>query len=153
VCKLFNLVCPDVAVFGEKDFQQLLVIRRMNEDLDLGVRVLGQPTVRDADGLAMSSRNGYLGPEDRARAPALHRALLDCAQGLHSARRDIPALEQAAWTALSVAGLRPEYVSVRRQLDLGPPGPQDRSLVVLAAAWCGPARLIDNLPVDLPPPA
>ncbi|MFN2348952.1 MAG: pantoate--beta-alanine ligase [Thioalkalivibrio sp.] len=150
VCKLFNLVRPDVAVFGEKDFQQLLIIRRLNEDLDMGVRVLGQPTVRDPDGLALSSRNGYLGPEDRARAPALHRALLDCAQGLRSAGGDIPALEQAARAAMSAARLRPEYVSVRRQQDLGPPDPQDRSLVVLAAAWCGPARLIDNLCVDLP---
>jgi len=152
VCKLFNLVRPDVAVFGEKDFQQLLIIRRMNEDLDMGVRVLGEPTVRDPDGLALSSRNGYLDPEDRARAPALHRALLDCAQGLHDAGGDIPALEQAAWAAIAAAGLRPEYVSVRRQQDLAVPGPQDRALVVLAAAWCGPARLIDNLCVDLPAP-
>lgn len=151
VCKLFALVRPDVAVFGEKDFQQLLIIRTMNADLDLGVRVLAEPTVREPDGLAMSSRNGYLGPEDRARAPALYAALTDLAGAISRGERDFTALEQAARARLEAAGLRPEYVSLRRRQDLALPEPGDRELVLLAAAWCGPARLIDNLPVDLPP--
>lgn len=152
VCKLFSLVRPDVAVFGEKDFQQLLIVRRMTGDLDLGVEILAEPTAREPDGLALSSRNSYLGSDDRARAPALYAALSDCAQGLLQAGAgDCPSLERAARDRLAAAGLQPEYVSIRRRQDLSPPAAGDRALVVLGAAWCGPARLIDNVPVDLPP--
>jgi pantoate--beta-alanine ligase len=149
VCKLFNMVQPDLAVFGEKDFQQLLVIRRMTEDLCLPVTILGVPTVRDPDGLAMSSRNGYLNPEERVIAPALHLSLREAASAL-SAGATPEAVEQATVQALAQAGLSPDYVAVRRALDLDRVGPTDRELVILAAAWLGRARLIDNLRVTRP---
>jgi pantoate--beta-alanine ligase len=152
VCKLFCLVRPRLAVFGEKDYQQLLIVRRMTEDLDLGVEVLAEPTVREPDGLAMSSRNSYLDEADRARAPALHAALKACAEHLQTGDTAIASLERAARAAVAAAGLRPDYVSIRRQADLGLPEPGDRALVVLGAVWCGPARLIDNIPLDLPVP-
>ena len=151
VCKLFSLVRPQVAVFGEKDYQQLLIVRRMTEDLDLGVEILTIPTVREPDGLALSSRNSHLDAADRARAPALHGALSACVDALQSGDTAYAALEQAARARVTAAGLRPDYVSIRRQQDLGPPDAGARSLVVLGAAWCGPARLIDNIRTDLPP--
>ncbi|HYN78217.1 MAG TPA: pantoate--beta-alanine ligase [Lamprocystis sp. (in: g-proteobacteria)] len=144
VCKLFNMVGPDLALFGEKDFQQVLVIRRMAADLAMPVEIVGIPTVREPDGLAMSSRNGYLNAEERARAPALYRALTAAAQGLESGQSP-PEVESAARAAIVAAGLRPDYVSVRRTADLALPGVTDRELVVLAAAYLGRARLIDNL--------
>ncbi len=144
VCKLFNMVQPDLAVFGEKDFQQLLVIRRMTEDLCLPINIVGVPTVREADGLALSSRNAYLSPEERARTPAVHRALLAAAEGL-KAGQGTDEVEQRAAAELEAAGLAPDYVSVRRALDLALPGPADTDLVILAAARLGKARLIDNL--------
>ena len=144
VCKLFNMVQPDLAVFGEKDFQQLLVIRRMTEDLCLPVSILGVPTVREPDGLAMSSRNGYLNPEERAIAPAVQFTLQEAAKALRAGAAT-EAVEQAAVQAFAQAGLRPDYVAVRRAADLGEVRPSDRDLVILAAAWLGRARLIDNL--------
>ena len=149
VVKLFNMVQPDLAVFGEKDFQQLLVIRRMTEDLCLPVSILGVPTVRESDGLAMSSRNGYLSPEERAIAPAVERCLQEAATALRAGGA-AEAVERATVLGLDQAGLRPDYVAVRRALDLGEVGPTDRELVILAAAWLGPARLIDNLRVTRP---
>jgi pantoate--beta-alanine ligase len=146
VCKLFHMVEPDLALFGEKDFQQLLVIRRMAEDLCLPVEVVGVPTVREPDGLAMSSRNGYLGPAEREAAPALHRALQEAAQAL-AGGAEPGVVERRAADALGAAGLRPDYVSVRRAQDLGIPAAGDGDLVVLAAAYLGRARLIDNLRV------
>jgi pantoate--beta-alanine ligase len=147
VCKLFHMVGPDVALFGEKDFQQLLVIRRMTEDLCLPVEIVGVPTVREPDGLAMSSRNGYLGPDEREAAPALYRALQEAAQAI-AGGGDLAVVEQRAAEALAAAGLRPEYVSVRRAEDLGMPAAGDGDLVILAAAHLGRARLIDNLRVQ-----
>jgi pantoate--beta-alanine ligase len=147
VCKLFNMVQPDLAVFGEKDFQQLQVIRRMTEDLCIPVEVRGVATVREADGLAMSSRNGYLGPEERARAPALYRTLRRAGERLH-AGEDCDAVERLGASELSSAGLETDYFRVRRAGDLQPVGAGDRDLVVLAAARLGRARLIDNLRVD-----
>jgi pantoate--beta-alanine ligase len=141
VCKLFNMVQPDLAVFGEKDFQQLLVIRRMTEDLCLPVTILGVPTVRDADGLALSSRNRYLTPDERNQAPAMRRALEQAAKGLRGGQGPAE-VEQKALQELQCAGLTPDYVSVRRA--------SDADLVVLAAAWLGQARLIDNLRVSRP---
>ena len=146
VCKLFNMVQPDLAVFGEKDFQQLLVIRRMTEDLCLPVTILGVPTVREPDGLALSSRNGYLLPEERARAPALYRALRQAADGLKAGLGPDEVQHQAI-QALEKAGLVPDYVSVRRADDLAEPWPADTDLVILGAAQLGKARLIDNLRV------
>lgn len=149
VCKLLNMVQPDVALFGEKDFQQLMVIRRMAADLDMPVEILGVPIVREADGLAMSSRNGYLTPGERERAPALYRVLSDAADGLRSGRA-VEAVEAAARERLAEAGLRPDYVSVRSAVDLSVPRPEDDRLVVLAAAYLGRARLIDNLQLIRP---
>jgi pantoate--beta-alanine ligase len=148
VCKLFGLVQPDVAVFGEKDFQQLMVIRRMTADLGLPVEVWGLATVREPDGLAMSSRNGYLSADERARAPGLYRTLTRTAERLQEGTPPAEA-EALAAVELADAGLRPDYVSVRRAADLAPPGPRDTTLVVLAAAHLGRARLIDNLRVRL----
>jgi pantoate--beta-alanine ligase len=146
VCKLFNMVQPDLAVFGEKDFQQLLVIRRMTEDLCLPVTIIGVPTVRETDGLAMSSRNGYLTPGERTIAPVVQRSLQEAAAALRAGGA-AGAVEQATVQALALGGLKPDYVAVRRALDLGEVGPTDRELVILAAAWLGRARLIDNLRV------
>jgi pantoate--beta-alanine ligase len=148
VCKLLNMVQPDLAVFGEKDFQQLLVIRRMVADLSMPVEVLGAPTRREADGLAMSSRNGYLTPEERRRAPRLYRALEEAAAAL---RRGEPRAEaqRRALAGLREDGFAPDYLEVRRAADLGVPGPEDRDLVILAAGRLGAARLIDNLRVRL----
>lgn len=150
VCKLFNLVQPDVAVFGEKDFQQLLLIRRMVADLDIPVRIEGLATVREADGLAMSSRNAYLGADERPLAPAVYQVLSELAARMQAGERDCPGLEREAEKILEKRGLRPDYVAVRRRRDLLPPQPGDTRLVILAAAWLGRARLIDNLCLDLP---
>jgi pantoate--beta-alanine ligase len=148
VCKLFNMVQPAVALFGEKDFQQLAVIRRMVEDLCLPVEIVGVPTVREPDGLAMSSRNGYLTAEERARAPALYRALQAAARDVESGRGDLLGAARRAAAMIDAAGLRTDYVSLRRAADLAPPGEADADLVILAAAYLGRARLIDNLRVQ-----
>jgi len=147
VCKLFNLVQPDLALFGEKDFQQLLVIRRMTEDLCIPVEIVGVATVREPDGLARSSRNGYLTPEERCRAPALYRILRETAAAVENGDRDYPALEAGAAEKLTSAGFEPDYVSIRRAADLAAPKRHERDLVILAAARLGRARLIDNLRV------
>ncbi len=144
---LFNMVQPHVALFGEKDFQQLLVIRRMVHDLRMRVSIEAVPTVRETDGLAMSSRNGYLSDEERARAPAIHRALCQARDELAAGSRDLAAIQDRGLRALRDAGMRPDYFQVRRQQDLEPPGEGDDSLIVLAAAWLGKARLIDNVKV------
>lgn len=149
VCKLLNQVKPDIALFGEKDFQQLLVIRRMVEDLNLDVEIIGYPTVRESDGLAMSSRNGYLSAEERARAPALFSTLQDVKTGLESGRRDFSALEAEAGRRLGENGFRCDYLSIRRASDLVEPSPEDDELVIVAAAFLGKTRLIDNLSVIL----
>jgi pantoate--beta-alanine ligase len=147
VCILLNLVRPDVAVFGEKDYQQLLVIRRLVRDLHLGVEIAAGATVREADGLAMSSRNAYLSPEDRARAAAIRRALGMTREAIRGGARDYPALCTRAIAELEAAGLRPEYFTVRRAKDLSLPGAEEEPLRILAAARVGSARLIDNVAV------
>ena len=148
VCKLFNMVQPELALFGEKDFQQLAVIRRMVEDLCIPVEIVGVPTVREPDGLAMSSRNGYLTSAERERAPALYRSLQVAARAIEAGGADPQAVEREAAAAIDAAGLRTDYVSVRRARDLASPGAADGDLVVLAAAYLGRARLIDNLRVQ-----
>lgn len=152
VCKLFNLTQPDIAVFGEKDFQQLLVIRRLAEDLCLPVEVRGLATVREPDGLAMSSRNGYLSPGERARAPALYRALCGAGNRLRKGLA-VGEVERLGMQDLEAAGLQPDYFSVRRASGLQPATTRDRDLVVLTAAYLGAARLIDNLRVSPGDPA
>jgi len=151
VHKLLNIVQPDVALFGEKDYQQLQVIRRMVRDLALPVDIVAVPTVREPDGLALSSRNSYLTADERQLAPRLYQVLSQVKSRIEQGTSDFPALENDALLALQQGGLRPEYVSVRRAQDLMPPGPADTDLVVLAAAWLGKARLIDNLQLALPP--
>lgn len=145
VARLFNQVRPDVAVFGEKDYQQLLIIRRMVEDLSLDIRIESLATVREPDGLAMSSRNRYLTPEEREKAPAIFHELCSIRSQLNE-HSDYSSLERRACKALVDAGLRPEYVEIRRALDLGSPGPE-QPLRAFMAARLGGARLIDNLPV------
>ncbi len=148
VARLFNLVQPDLAVFGEKDYQQLTVIRRMVDDLGWPIGITGVPTVREADGLAMSSRNGYLTDAERRRAPLLAQTLNKVGAGLRTGRRDFAALETEAAQALTDAGFRVDYLSIRRP-DLQPAQAADNGFIVLAAAWLGgKARLIDNLPVS-----
>lgn len=147
VAKLFNLVQPDYAVFGEKDFQQLVVIRRMALDLCMPVKVLGAPTHREQDGLAMSSRNQYLTPDERARAATLYQTITDVARDIENGRRDFDNLCDWASARLAESGFRPHYVEVRDTEDLRKPDEQSRELVVLAAAQLGRARLIDNVRV------
>lgn len=149
VAKLFNLVQPDIAVFGEKDYQQLLLIRRMVADLCMPIRMDCVATVREADGLAMSSRNSYLTGADRAIAPQLYQTLLDVKAIVERGECDYAGVEQAALQQLSEAGFQPDYVSVRRQGDLAVPGPGDSALIVLAAAVVGRARLIDNIRISV----
>ncbi len=148
VCKLFNLVQPDVALFGEKDFQQLAVIRRMVADLNLPVRIVGVPTVREPSGLAMSSRNGYLSAEEKQRAALLYQSLRAAQAALEAGGRDFRAIEAAQTEFLQNAGFKPDYFAIRR-LDLAEPSAEDQGFVVLAAAWLGRARLIDNLQVQV----
>jgi pantoate--beta-alanine ligase len=150
VTRLFNLVQPDVAVFGEKDYQQLILIRRMARELCMPVKIEGVATEREPDGLAMSSRNGYLTPDERATAPLLYRTLGEVKSAVERGAGTYPALEGAAMRTLAGAGFRPEYVSIRRAADLAEPGTGERALRVLAAAWLGGARLIDNLEITAP---
>jgi pantoate--beta-alanine ligase len=147
VAKLFHIVEPDVAVFGEKDFQQLTVIRRMVADLCIPVRVIGAPTVRDADGLAMSSRNQYLTPQERRIAPRIHETLTATAKRLASGDNEFASMERAGCQALEAAGFRPDYFAIRQAADLCAPKPDTTHLVVLTAARLGKARLIDNVQV------
>ena len=147
VCKLFNMVQPDVALFGKKDYQQLMVIRRMVEDLSMPVRVLGVETRREDDGLAMSSRNGYLTADERAIAPVLYRVMTGLGERIRQGEKDLAGLQGQAARELEENGLAPDYIAVRRAEDLGEPGDGDRKLVILIAAYLGKARLIDNLEV------
>ncbi len=147
VARLFNMVLPDRAVFGEKDYQQLLVIRRMVSDLAFQVTIDAAPTVREADGLAMSSRNRYLNADQRRRAPAIYRALCRIVTEIRAGQDDFAELEALAAGQIRDAGLQPEYVAIRRSVDLRQPRVGDNDLRVLAAARAGNARLIDNLAV------
>lgn len=142
VNRLFNLVAPHVALFGKKDYQQWRIIERMVADLGMPIEIVGMDTVREPDGLAMSSRNQYLSPPERAIAGGLYAALVGLTQQPRAA--DWSRVEAAAMAQLRAAGFAPEYVSVRRRLDLAAPSAGD-PLVVLAAARLGRARLIDNL--------
>lgn len=149
VLKLFNLVQPNAAVFGKKDYQQLAVLRAMTEQLNLPLAIVAAETARAPDGLALSSRNGYLSATERAEAPRLYRNLTDIAVTLNNGCRDFAALENAARDALENHGWRVDYVSLRNAATLLPAKPEDRELVTLAAAWLGKTRLIDNLEISL----
>jgi len=148
VCKLFNMVQPDVALFGKKDFQQLMVIRRMVEDLAMPVSIVGVETMREADGLAMSSRNGYLSPQERAIAPVLYRVLSGVAQKLREGSNDYAGLQAQTARELDENGFRTDYVAIRRADDLLEPGADERRLAILVAAYLGKARLIDNIELE-----
>ncbi|MFQ6004109.1 MAG: pantoate--beta-alanine ligase [Woeseia sp.] len=149
VSRLFVHVQPDVAVFGQKDYQQLLIIRRLVEDLGLGIRIIAGPTRRDVDGLALSSRNEYLSETEREVAPALFNVLQGVGSELQAGRRDYQELEQQAMDSLSDAGFVPEYVGIRRAGNLEPPDRDSDEIVVLAAARLGDARLIDNVIISI----
>ncbi len=145
VCKLFNLVQPDVAVFGEKDFQQLMVIRRMVEELCMPIEIVGVPTVRETDGLAMSSRNGYLSAEQRQLAPQLHGIMQGLAKRIRAGETDYAALEKTTADQIDRAGFKTDYLVIRRVADLQKPQFADDEKVILAAAYLGTTRLIDNV--------
>jgi len=149
VTKLFNMVQPDIAVFGEKDFQQLAVIRTLVRDLNIPVQIIGEPTVRAGDGLALSSRNGYLSAEQRAAAPALHRTLQQLAEAIRAGSRDFAQLVERGQASLLSAGFRPDYLEVREATSLRPAQASDSHLVILGAAFMGNTRLIDNLAFEL----
>lgn len=151
VAKLFNIVQPDVAVFGEKDFQQLAVIRRMVADLCMPVAIIGVETARADDGLALSSRNGYLNATERDIAPRLHTILQECRAAIACGFDDYSELEQYARSALEAAGFRTDYVSIRDARTLREVTLETEQIVILGAGWLGRPRLIDNVTLNLNP--
>ncbi len=149
VAKLFNAVGPDLAFFGQKDVQQAVVVTRMARDLDFAVEIVVVPTVREADGLAMSSRNVYLGEDDRRRAAALNRALRAAESAVAAGERSVDAVLEAARAELDEAGIEPEYVEARDAETLAPVESfNGRATVIALAARVGPARLIDNVVIE-----
>nr|WP_136251465.1 pantoate--beta-alanine ligase [Ningiella ruwaisensis] len=149
VCKLFNMVQPNMAFFGEKDFQQLQVIKAMVTDLSMNLSIHGVATMRESDGLAMSSRNNYLSQEQRKIAPRLYEVISDMASAIEKGRRDFSVLIVGARQQLVEAGLKPDYIEVRAAESLLQVGHEDKHLVILAAAFLGKTRLIDNIQVKL----
>jgi pantoate--beta-alanine ligase len=150
VLKLFNLVMPHSAIFGKKDYQQYLVLRDMVRQLALPIEIIPAETVRAPDGLALSSRNAYLAPAERAEAPRLHAVLQKLRDEIERGGRDFQGMDRQAMAELSGHGWQPDYVAVRRQADLRPPTDRDRDLVVLGAARIGRTRLLDNVELSLP---
>lgn len=149
VSRLFNIVQPDVAIFGQKDFQQQLVIRRLVDDLRLPLQIVSGATQREADGLALSSRNQYLSDEERAVAPTLYSVLQGIGNELQAGKRNYTELEQQAMDVLSDTGFDPEYVGIRRAENLQLPDRDNDEIVILAAVRLGAARLIDNIIVTI----
>jgi pantoate--beta-alanine ligase len=145
VSKLFNMVQPDIAIFGQKDFQQLAVVNALVRDLNMPIQIIGEPTVRAADGLALSSRNGYLTEDQRTAAPALYRVIKRIGTALQNGEQDHQQLISDGVKDLEAAGFRPDYLEIRHAVSLRPATPDDRDLVVLGAAFMGKTRLIDNL--------
>jgi len=151
VLKLFSCVQPRVAVFGKKDYQQLMIVRNMSRQFALPTEIVAAETWRAEDGLALSSRNGYLSKEERAEAPALYRLLNEVAEEVRAGHLDMFELERHAMAQLAKRGWKPDYISIRKRADLQPPSAGDLAqgapLVVLAAAKLGITRLIDNLEI------
>lgn len=145
VLKLFNMVQPQVALFGKKDFQQLFIVRELVRQLNLPIEIVAGDTVRESDGLAMSSRNGYLKPAERMEAPRLYRALQQVVQAVQSGRRDFAAIEAQTAQYLTQLGWIVDYISVRSAATLLPPQPEEHGFVALGAAKLGRTRLIDNI--------
>ncbi|MFK4026056.1 pantoate--beta-alanine ligase [Stutzerimonas balearica] len=148
VTKLFNMVQPDLAVFGQKDFQQLAVIRTMVRDLNMPVQIISEPIVRADDGLALSSRNGYLTTEERTIAPQLYRTLCELRDAIAGGERDYSALVERGLNRLRQAGLRPDYLELRNAVDLQPADQHSREVAILVAAFLGRTRLLDNILVE-----
>ena len=149
VAKLLINSTPDYALFGEKDFQQVLVIRRMVVDMLLPVQIVSMPTCRETDGLAISSRNRYLSRQERGKSSAIYSALQSAVERLRNGAFTVEEIEQEGFISLTEMGMKVEYFSIRRQKDLLPVNLSDRNIVVLTAVWLGSARLIDNLKVTL----
>lgn len=145
VSKLFNMVQPDIAVFGQKDFQQLAVVSALVRDLNMPIQIIGEPTVRAADGLALSSRNGYLNETQRAAAPALYQVINVIADAIRGGDSNFEQLLVSGKRDLEAAGFRPDYLEIRQAVTLRPATAEDRDLVILGAAFLGTTRLIDNL--------
>jgi pantoate--beta-alanine ligase len=148
VTKLFNMVQPDFACFGEKDFQQLQVIRTMVRDLSMPIEIIGVPTQREVSGLAMSSRNGYLSEQQKDTAKVLYQTLLNAGQSLEQGSKDFAAIELQAKQTLEQAGLKPDYFAIAEKDNLKPATLETKEFVILAAAFLGKVRLIDNLQVS-----
>jgi len=149
VCKLFNIVAPDIAIFGQKDFQQLSLIRQMVADLDMPIEIIGAPTIRENDGLAMSSRNSRLSEGQRKLAPHLYKTLKQLEKKVVKGGCDYPEAQNEAVDALSEAGFEPDYVLVCNAHTLQTASDSDQDLVILAAAYLGDIRLIDNIQISL----
>ncbi len=149
VCKLFNIVRPDVAVFGEKDFQQLAIIQKMVTDLCMPVEIIGAPIARAENGLALSSRNGYLSDEEKQIAATLNQTLVEAKEQILAGDRNYDAIHRDAFVKLARAGFKPDYFNIVDRHTLQPAGLNDTKLVILAAAMLGRARLIDNLQLDI----
>jgi len=149
VCKLFNMVQPNLAFFGEKDFQQLQVIKAMVTDLSMNLKVFGVATTRETDGLAMSSRNQYLDSAQRALAPVLYSKLQELNAAIVQGRRDYTNLVNTCKTELAEQGFKPDYIEIRAADSLMPPSHEEKNLVILAAAFMGKTRLIDNIQIKL----
>jgi len=149
VCKLFNMVQPNLAFFGEKDFQQLQVIKAMVTDLSMNLKVFGVTTTREDDGLAMSSRNNYLKGVERKLAPTLYKKMQELVDEIYTGRRDFSRLTQEYKLQLAKLGFNPDYLEIRNVENLLQPGHEDQHLVLLAAAFLGKTRLIDNLQIRL----
>ncbi len=149
VLKLFNMVRPKAAIFGKKDYQQCIVLKNMVRQLALPIDIILAETVRAPDGLALSSRNGYLSQEERVEAVSLYRTLLKAKEQVAAGKRDFQRIELEGMAALAARGWKPDYIAIRRQADLLPPEPGDRALVVLGAAKLGNTRLIDNLEITV----
>lgn len=148
VSKLFNITRADIAIFGEKDYQQLAVIRRMVNDLNIPIKIIGKPIVREPDGLAMSSRNGYLSEKERRIAPRLHQLLQAIKQEIIEGNHDLKSLESQAITDLIEAGFKPDYLQIYQRNELRPATENDKEIIILAAAFLGSTRLIDNIYVN-----
>jgi len=148
VNKLLNIITPDMLFLGQKDFQQLYMVKQMVSELLIPVEVIGVPTYREADGLAMSSRNQYLTEADRPKASSLYNILCSISESLNQGNNDFSALENAALSKLQNLGFVPDYIEVRRQQDMAKAKAEDKELVVLGAAKLGKTRLIDNAEVS-----